>query len=265
MELCELRRSLRDTRILVEEQLHLHTFPTHFLLILKDLIKFRLGTSQPQPPKQHTKENNHKHFLKVKFHNKGVEMINLSGILHSRRVKDTIPVLFEHNEPPTVSYKYTKTIGPSVFNFKKVTESINLSSNDCTTYKCSSSAFLYQPLGHVVTGDLSIITNRKLRHLIKKGPNFREQNNINWDLCLKLCMEGVHKSHKKVCQTQTSTCRDEILKNQPNKTGTTPQYFYTIPTSCAILPKLCVCICFLVVCRRGLSCRWKGVAWVCCA
>ena len=43
-------------------------------------------------------------------------------------------------------------------------------------------------------------------------------------------------SHKKVCQTQTSTCRDEILKNQPNKTGTTPQYFYTIPTSCAILP-----------------------------
>ena len=43
-------------------------------------------------------------------------------------------------------------------------------------------------------------------------------------------------SHKKVCQTQTSTCRDEILKNQPNKTGMTPQYFYTIPTSCAILP-----------------------------
>ena len=40
---------LRDTRTLVEEQLHLHTFPTHLLLILKDLIKFRLGTSQLQP------------------------------------------------------------------------------------------------------------------------------------------------------------------------------------------------------------------------
>ena len=187
---------LRDTRKLVEEQLHLHTFPTHLLLILKDLIKFRLGTSQPQPQpqplKQHTKENNRKHFLKVKFHNKGIEMINLNGILHSRRVKAIIPVFFEHNEPPTVSYKYTKTIGPSVFNFRKVTESINLSSNDCTTCKCSSSAFVYQPLGHVVTGDLSIITNRKLRRLIKKGPNFREQNNINWDLCLKLCMEGVN-------------------------------------------------------------------------
>ena len=119
-------------------------------------------------------------------------MINLSRILRSRQVKSTIPVFFEHKEPPTVSYKYTKTTGPSVFNFKKVTESIILSSNDCTTCNCSSSAYLYQPLGHVVTGDLSIITNRKLRHLIKKDPNFREQNNINWDLCLKLCMEGVH-------------------------------------------------------------------------
>ena len=29
-------------------------------------------------------------------------------------------------------------------------------------------------------------------YVAKKGPNFREQNNINWDLCLKLCMEGVY-------------------------------------------------------------------------
>ena len=50
------------------------------------------------------------------------------------------------------------------------------------------------------------------------------------------------KSHKKVCQTQTSTCRDESVKNQPNKTGTTLQYFYTIPTSCAILPTACLCL-----------------------
>ena len=39
---------------------------------------------------------------------------------------------------------------------------------------------------------------------------------------------------------KTSTCRDGTLKNQPNKIGTTPQYFYTIPTSCAILPTIFV-------------------------
>ena len=45
------------------------------------------------------------------------------------------------------------------------------------------------------------------------------------------------KQVTKVCKMQTSTCRDGTLKNQPNKIGTT-QYFYTIPTSCAILPTM---------------------------
>ena len=60
---------------------------------------------------------------------------------------------------------------------------------------------------------------------------------------------------------KTSACRDGTVKNQPNKMGTTPQHIHTIPTSCAILPTVCL----LVVCRRGLSCTWKGVAWVCSA
>ena len=52
----------------------------------------------------------------------------------------------------------------------------------------------------------------------------------------------LYTSHKKVFQMKTSACRDETLKNQPNKMGTTPQHIYTIPTSCAILPTmLCVC------------------------
>ena len=46
-------------------------------------------------------------------------------------------------------------------------------------------------------------------------------------------------SHKKVFRMKTSTCRDEMLKNQPNKMGMTPQHIHTIPTSCAILPTIC--------------------------
>ena len=32
----------------------------------------------------------------------------------------------------------------------------------------------------IVTGDLKLIEHIKLRNLIAKGPNYREQNNINW-------------------------------------------------------------------------------------
>ena len=52
----------------------------------------------------------------------------------------------------------------------------------------------------------------------------------------------IKTSHKKVFRMKTSTCRDETLKNQLNKMGTTPQHIHTIPTSCAILPTMfCVC------------------------
>ena len=42
-----------------------------------------------------------------------------------------------------------------------------------------------------------------------------------------------------------------MLKNQPNKMGTTPQHIHTIPTSCAILPTM-FCVCYIVVYIGGL-------------
>ena len=66
--------------------------------------------------------------------------------------------------------------------------------NQCA---CKQSNFLYQPLGPVITGDLRVIKNKKLRNLIAKGPNYREQNNIDWDLCHKLCMDDITKYRKR--------------------------------------------------------------------
>ena len=43
------------------------------------------------------------------------------------------------------------------------------------------------PSGHVVTGDLSIIKDTKLRKMVSKGPAYREQNNIDWRVNLKNC------------------------------------------------------------------------------
>ena len=51
--------------------------------------------------------------------------------------------------------------------------------------------------------------------------------------------KGTLKQRKKGRnKLQKRTCRDGTLKNQPNKIGTTPQYFHTIPTSCTILQTL---------------------------
>ena len=61
-----------------------------------------------------------------------------------------------------------------------------------------SSTFGYEPHGHVITGDLRIVRNRKLRRILEKGPKYREQNNIdlhlNKEILTKAVDEGCHVS-----------------------------------------------------------------------
>ena len=42
------------------------------------------------------------------------------------------------------------------------------------------SKFSYEPHGHVITGDLGVIENAKLRERVAKGPKYREPNRVNW-------------------------------------------------------------------------------------
>ena len=62
---------------------------------------------------------------------------------------------------------------------------------------CDSSKYRYEPCGHVVTGDLSIIRDVKLWKLILKGPMYREQNSVNWSVNLKNCKVAVSRYVRK--------------------------------------------------------------------
>ena len=59
---------------------------------------------------------------------------------------------------------------------------------DCS---CSTSPFKYGPIGHVITGDLNLVDNRKLKNILAKGPKFREPQPINWKYNFKLLMDSV--------------------------------------------------------------------------
>ena len=47
-------------------------------------------------------------------------MVNLSSIVHSGKVRSTVPAFYKDREPPIISYKYSKPIGPTIFNFRQV-------------------------------------------------------------------------------------------------------------------------------------------------
>ena len=138
-----------------------------------------------------------KNYMNLMFHNKGMDMINFPRILNSKKVMAAVPN-YLRGPPPIVSYTYTRTIAGKIFNNRKVVNELNM---DCGTAgmvcSCNSSRYKYESCGHVVTGDLSIIKDVKLRNLISKGPAHREQNSIDWRLNLKNCKAAVSRHAKK--------------------------------------------------------------------
>ena len=58
------------------------------------------------------------------------------------------------------------------------------------TYQCNESKFCYEPHGHVITGDLRVIENAKLRELVTKGPKYREPSRVNWKATETMFLES---------------------------------------------------------------------------
>ena len=132
-------------------------------------------------------------FLHLKFANKGIDAININNILHNKNVRKTIPPYFKYQSNPKISYTYTHSIASKLFNYRQSLQDWRFTNHeyDSPPCSCSSSQFLYQPAGHIVTGDLNIVENTCLRDLISKGPKYREPQKFSWKYNFKLIMDSV--------------------------------------------------------------------------
>ncbi len=149
----------------------------HLYLIVSDIEHHRLY----KPVSVHSTEQR-RYFLKILFDNKGIDLVNLPGIFNDPKVSSAIPIYFKNQSSPCISYKYSNTISSKIFNHNKAVEDFCVDSlGDGSSCNCSSSKFKYDHSGHIITGDLSIITNSKLRDLISKGPKYREPRKVLWD------------------------------------------------------------------------------------
>ena len=159
------------------------------IAIILDIANFRLF----RPVRSDVPAENPKHFMKIKFLNKAVDAINLPALLRSTSVTNKIPVYFRDKEPPIVSYEYTSTVASKLFNFSPALSNLNVSEYFSTpqTCQCKESKFCYEPHGHVITGDLRVIENAKLRELVAKGPKYREPNRVNWKATETMLLESI--------------------------------------------------------------------------
>ena len=118
--------------------------------------------------------------LKLTFINKGIEMINLGRILNDPAIRDAFPL--ERSNNPMIVYKYTKPVRNKIVNYRQTVQSAICDEwmTNVGRCDCQYSPFKDDHHDHVITGNLNIIQNRKLRALFSKGTNYREAKTINW-------------------------------------------------------------------------------------
>ena len=154
---------------------------TQYFYAALDIISARLDISfhDNQPHKYVPKYR-----CNISFCNKGIDFVNLPRLLNDNDLLKSLPHSF-HNKAPMVVYDLCKTIRSKIFNYKQTIQSLDVESflADPTTFPCSCehSPFTDRHHGHVITGNLDIVTNDRLKKLLSKGPKFRETSNICWN------------------------------------------------------------------------------------
>ena len=129
--------------------------------------------------------------------------------MHEDDVVNKLPSMLQHQESPSVVYSLSNTIHSKLFNYKDTVKSIDTNNTEThgtgiATCDCRNSEFVDEHHGHIVTGDLRIIQNQKIRKLISKGPNYREPRTINWNKCRYNISQGLAECASRMA----SSCKD---------------------------------------------------------
>ena len=91
-------------------------------------------------------------------------------------VISSIPNYLNNSETPIIYYKYKKPIRSTMFNFNKIVTGITIDSNTPDSWDSHNYNYLYPSAGHVLTGNLNVIPDARVRNIIFKGPKYRFKN-----------------------------------------------------------------------------------------
>ena len=132
-------------------------------------------------------KNHKQHFIKIPFINKGIEFNYLPSIFKDRSVTSLIPAYFRNSEPLIICYKYNNPIRNTEFNFNKLVSDLDIHANTPETWDCKDSKFMYPAAGHIMTWNLKMISDSRIRYIVSKGPKYRFPSRID----LKKCREEI--------------------------------------------------------------------------
>ena len=168
-----------------------------------------------------------KNILNINFTNKANDFIDISKILRHPDVKNLIPDSADAKDLPMVVYNLTKPIRSKIFNHKKFVQELDidifLANPGIYPCTCNESDYKDRNHHHVISGDIRIITNNKLRKLVSMGPNYRESVPIDFESARTSIINGIEdcilkwSSKSNISKTCFSAWKDEIIAKLDTK------------------------------------------------
>ena len=145
-----------------------------------------------------------KYRCNLSFSNKALDFINLSKLLRSQISMASLPQQMDKTDIPMIIYTLNRSIRSKIFNYNEFIKSLDLNEfiNTDEHVKCCcdqfDDSFINKDLGHIITGDLNIIDNPKLKNLIFKGPKYREPVEIDWGVAKEQIRLGLEEYLEKM-------------------------------------------------------------------
>ena len=164
-----------------------------------DIIQSKQFKVKPPKPKKAKPKN----ICTIFFANKAVELINVSKLLNDVSLNNSRPSIPTKFESPMITYKLRSPISTKIFNFNKFVKSIDVNRvrHDDSDIPCDCNDSEYKDThhNHIITGDLHIVRNDKLRDLFAKGPQFREPQPVNFSDAKDAIISGMKECITKWC------------------------------------------------------------------
>ena len=141
-------------------------------------------------------------FIDCERKNKGIEFIDLPSIFKYRSVTSSIPAYFQNSEPPIICYKYNKPIRNTVLNFNKLVSDLDIHVNTPESWECKDSKFIYPAAGHIIPGNLKIISDSRIRYIVSKGPKYRFPSRIDFKKCREEIASALNDFGNRWCKRE---------------------------------------------------------------
>ena len=140
-------------------------------------------------------------YFSVPFVHSAIEKVGVEELLKYQDVTSLLPLGMKECRIRT-TYSYGPTIGRKLFNYNKILNT--LSKKDLKSLKCDCKEnfrdFIYEPHGHVHTGNLDVIQCEPLRDVMAKGAKFRLKPSISKSKLLNILLDSISKLKKSLAR-----------------------------------------------------------------